>query len=145
VRAAIELLLHRPSLALALPQPYRFTTLRQAGIDLLSEIIDLAVSRPDITTGTLIEYFAGRDESNALQKLAASSFVGDEQALDRYFLGTMYQLELQAVEQRNAELAGKLRELGPSGLDEYERAEIGQLLNDARSLRALINTHTAPL
>src|SRR5688572_7121752 len=53
VRAAIELLLHRPSLARALPQPYRFTTLRQAGIELLSEIIDLAVSRPDITTGSL--------------------------------------------------------------------------------------------
>ncbi len=66
-------------------------------------------------------------------------------ALDRYFLGTMYQLELQAVEQRRAELADKLRELGPSGLDEYERAEIGQLLGEARSLRAQINTYTAPL
>src|SRR5688572_17867255 len=60
VRAAIELLLHRPSLARALPQPYRFTTLRQAGIELLSEIIDLAVSRPDITTGSLLEHFAER-------------------------------------------------------------------------------------
>ncbi|HJW46992.1 MAG TPA: DNA primase, partial [Lysobacter sp.] len=145
VRAAIELLLHRPSLALTLQQPCRFTALRQAGIELLSEIVTLVVSRPDITTGTLIEHFADREESKALQKLAANSFVGDEQGLDHTFLGTMYQLELQAVEQRRAELADKLRELGPSGLDEYERAEIGQLLGEARSLRALINTYTAPL
>ena len=78
------------------------------------------------------------------QKLAANHFVGDEQVLDRYFLGTIYQLDLQAVEQRNADLAGKLRELGPSGLDPQERAELTQLLNDARALRALINEFTAP-
>jgi DNA primase len=144
VRAAIELLLHRPSLALLLQPPCRFSTLRQAGIELLGEMIDVVFSRPDITTGSLIEYFAGRDESAALQKLAAGHFIGDEQLLDRYFLATIYQLELQAVEQRNADLAGKLRELGPSGLDGQERAELAQLLNDTRSLRALINEYTAP-
>jgi DNA primase len=144
VRAAIELLLQRPSLALTLHPPYRFVTLRQAGIELLHEMVELIVMRPDISTGALIEHFAEREESKALQRLAASNFVGDEQVLDRYFLGTMYQLELQAVEQRNADLAGKLREAGPSGLDEGERAEVVQLLNDARVLRALINQHTAP-
>jgi DNA primase len=145
VRAAIELLLHRPSLALSLPQPHRFPTLRQAGVDLLSEMVDLVESRPDITTGALIEHFADREESKALQKLAANSFIGDEQTLGHSFLGTMYQLELQAVEQRNAELAGKLRELGPSGIDEYERVEVGQLLIEARSLRAMIGKYAAPI
>ncbi|HEY1141496.1 MAG TPA: DNA primase [Lysobacter sp.] len=144
VRAAIELLLHRPSLALLLEPPYRFANLRHAGIELLREIVDVVVSRPDITTGSLIEYFSDREELAALQKLAANHFVGDEQVLDRYFLGTIYQLDLQAVEQRNADLAGKLRELGPSGLDPQERAELTQLLNDARALRALINEFTAP-
>jgi DNA primase len=145
VRAAIELLLHKPSLALSLPRPYRFTDLRQAGIDLLSEMMNLVESRPDITTGALIEHFADREESAALQKLAASSFVGDEQGLGHYFLGTMYQLELQAVEQRNADLAAKLRELGPSGIDDLERAEFAQLLAEARSLRAMIGKYTSPL
>src|SRR4249919_916238 len=145
VRAAIELLLHQPSLALSLPRPHRFPTLNQAGVELLAEIIDLAESRPDITTGAVIEHFADRDESKALQKLAASSFIGDEQTLGHSFLGTMYQLELQAVEQRNAELGAKLRELGPSGIDGDERAEVTQLLTEARSLRAMISKYAAPM
>ncbi|HKN78888.1 MAG TPA: DNA primase, partial [Lysobacter sp.] len=145
VRAAIELLLHQPSLALSLPRPHRFPTLNQAGVELLAEIIDLVESRPDITTGAVIEHFADRDESKALQKLAASSFIGDEQTLGHSFLGTMYQLELQAVEQRNSELGAKLRELGPSGIDGHERAEVTQLLTEARSLRAMISKYAAPM
>lgn len=144
VRAAIELLLQQPALALELQPPYRFAALRQNGIELLTEIVELVVSRPDINTGALIEHFAEREEAKALQKLAAGSFVGDEQVINRYFLGTMSQLELQAVEQRQAEIADKLRELGPSALDADERAEIARLLQDARALRAQISGYSGP-
>ena len=141
VRSAILHLLHRPALALELQPPDRFAALRQPGIELLSELVQLVRERPEISTGALLEHFADRDEASALQKLAASPFIGDEDVLPRYFLGTLYQLELQAVEQRRADLAGKLREFGPSGLDEGERAEMAQLLVDARSLRVLISEY----
>ncbi|KRC36809.1 DNA primase [Lysobacter sp. Root76] len=144
VRAAIELLLQQPALALELRPPYRFAALRQNGIELLTEIVELVVSRPDINTGALIEHFAEREEAKALQKLAAGSFVGDEQIITRYFLGTMSQLELQAVEQRQAEIADKLRELGPSSLGAEERAEIARLLQDARALRSQIAGYSGP-
>src|SRR6476620_3782153 len=51
VRSAIVHLLHQPALALALEPPYRFTMLRQPGIDLLAELIALVRERSDITTG----------------------------------------------------------------------------------------------
>ncbi|WP_255357238.1 hypothetical protein [Lysobacter sp. Root604] len=144
VRAAIELLLQQPALALELQSPYRFSALRQNGVELLTEIVELIAARPDINTGALIEHFAEREEAKALQKLAASSFVGDEQVINRYFLGTMSQLELQAVEQRQAEIADKLRELGPSALSMDERAETARLLQDARALRAQIAGYSGP-
>ncbi|UHQ23718.1 DNA primase [Lysobacter sp. 5GHs7-4] len=144
VRAAIELLLQQPSLALELPTPYRFAVLRQNGIELLTEIVELIAARPDINTGALIEHFAEREEAKALQKLAAGSFVGDEQVINRYFLGTISQLELQAVEQRQAEIADKLRELGPSALSMEERAETARLLQEARALRAQIAGYSGP-
>ncbi|KRD76004.1 DNA primase [Lysobacter sp. Root983] len=144
VRAAIELLLQQPALALELQSPYRFSALRQNGVELLTEIVELIAARPDINTGALIEHFAEREEAKALQKLAASSFVGDEQVINRYFLGTMSQLELQAVEQRQAEIADKLRELGPSALSMEERAETARLLQDARALRAQIAGYSGP-
>jgi DNA primase len=144
VRVAIELLLQQPSLALTLEPPHRFAALRQPGMDLLSDMVALVSQRPDINTGALIEHFADREEAKALQKLAANSFVGDEQVLSRYFLGTIYQLELQAVEQLRAELADKLRELGPSGLNDNERVQVAQLLQDARALRSLISNYSSP-
>ncbi|SFL22178.1 DNA primase [Lysobacter sp. cf310] len=144
VRAAIELLLQQPALALELQAPYRFSALRQNGVELLTEIVGLIAARPDINTGALIEHFAEREEAKALQKLAASSFVGDEQVISRYFLGTMSQLELQAVEQRQAEIADKLRELGPAALSMEERAETARLLQDARALRAQIAGYSGP-
>src|SRR5699024_8264331 len=50
VRSAIILLLQRPALALDLPDSYRFTALRQPGVPLLTELIAIIHSRPEITT-----------------------------------------------------------------------------------------------
>jgi DNA primase len=145
VRSAVTHLLHRPALALELSPPYRFAALRQPGIDLLSELVLLVRERPEISTGALLETFVDREESSSLQKLAASDFVGDEEILLRHFLGTIYQLELQAVEQRRNDLAEKMRESGPASLSDIERKEIAQLLDEIRSLRALVQQHTADI
>jgi DNA primase, catalytic core len=125
VRAAITLLLQRPSLALELPLPLRLAALRQPGVPLLVELVELVHARPDITTGVLIEHFDGREESAALQKLASQSLPGDDQALRAEFLDSVAQLERMMVQQRIDELQDKQR---TSGLDEADKAELRELL-----------------
>ncbi|MDH5832698.1 DNA primase [Luteimonas kalidii] len=143
VRSAIALLLQQPSLALDLPPPYRFVALRQPGIELLTELIALVSIRPEITTGALLEHFEGREDGAALQKLASQSLPGDEGVWRTSLLNAVKQLDLQVVEQRQAELAEKLRQLGTQGLSLEERTEMSSLMTTARELRDAIRTLSA--
>ena len=44
----------------------------------LIELLQLVYQRPDISTGSLIAHFEGRDEYAALQKLASQSLPGED-------------------------------------------------------------------
>jgi DNA primase len=123
VRSAIQHLLHRPAIALELQPPDRYADARQPGIELLRELVQLVRERPDIGTGGLLEHFAGRDESAALQKLAAQELPGEEPALRAEFLGAIEQLEKQVLQQRIDELQQRMSELG-----EAEKYELRALL-----------------
>lgn len=123
VRNAVALLLHRPPLALELQPPYRFSALRQPGIPLLLELITQIQARPSITTGSILEYFSGREELSSLQKLSAEPLLQDEEQTAPDFLGTIRQLELQYLEQRRTELQEQLAKLGISGMAEAEKNE----------------------
>jgi DNA primase len=127
VRSAITHLLHRPAFALDLTPPYRFAALQQPGIELLSELVLLVRERPDITTGALLEQFAGREEAGALQKLAAHSLPGDDEALRSEFLDAIAQLERQVLQQRVEELQPRFAEL-----DASEKRELLDLLQAIR-------------
>src|SRR5690348_16868370 len=70
VRSAIAMLLAEPSLAGEAQAPYAFAALDKPGVPLLLELLDLARARPEINTAAILEHFARRPESNALQKLA---------------------------------------------------------------------------
>lgn len=124
VRSAIVHLLHQPALASALEPPYRFSELRQPGIELLAELIAVARARPDITSGALIEHFEGREEAQALHKLAVQVLPGDEAAWRTVFLDAMAQLEKQVAQQRIDELQEKARANGLSGLSMEEKREL---------------------
>ncbi|MGH8077886.1 MAG: DNA primase, partial [Lysobacter sp.] len=93
VRSAISLLLQQPALALELQPPFRFAALRQPGIPVLIDLLQLVYQRPDIGTGALIEHFAGRDEYAALQKLATQSLPGDETTFQTEFADVVTQLD----------------------------------------------------
>jgi DNA primase len=123
VRSAITHLLHRPGFALDLQPPYRFATLRQPGIDLLSELVLLIRERPDITTGALLEHFDGRDEQAALHKLAAQALPGEDASLRQVFIDNISRLDGEAQQQRREELQSRLAELS-----EAEKAELRELL-----------------
>jgi DNA primase len=132
VRAAITLLVQRPSLAVAIEPPWTFAELRQPGVPLLIELIGLCRARPDITTGALLEHFAAREEAKALQKLAVMDFPGGEDESRAEFLGAVRQLDRQSASQRRADLEAK----GLAALTEDERNELRQLLlsKDTRPL-----------
>ncbi|AOH35603.1 DNA primase [Luteimonas sp. JM171] len=127
VRTAILLLLQRPALALDLPGPYRFTALRQPGIPLLVELIAIVHSRPDITTASLIEQFAGREEADALQKLAMIDLPGEEATWRAEFIDVIARLDRQTIEQRIDELQAQVAEGGFAALSAEEKDELRQL------------------
>ncbi len=125
VRSAIALLLQQPSLALALQPPYTFSALRQPGVSLLTELVMLVYQRPDITTGGVLEHFADREETAALQKLASQDMPGEAALWQNEFADAIAQLEKQTLHQRIDELQAKQREVG---LDDDDKAEMRALL-----------------
>jgi len=127
VRSAIALLLQQPSLALALEPPYPFASLRQPGITLLIELIELVHTRPDIRTGALLEAFADRDETPALQKLAVTLLPGEAAQWQAEFLDAITQLNRQTLQQRIIELRERQPALGAA-----EKTELRDLLQALR-------------
>ncbi|WDS34793.1 DNA primase [Pseudoxanthomonas sp.] len=124
VRSAIVLLLHVPSLALEVPAPYSFAGLRLAGIELLTELLDIIQARPDITPGALLEHFADREELPALQKLMLQDLPGEEPAWRQELHDAIVQLERQTLQQRLDELLAKQRAQGLDDTDKYELREL---------------------
>jgi DNA primase len=121
VRLAISLLLQKPSLAESIEPPYLFGALRQPGIPLLTEIVALALARPGITTGAVLEHFAEHEESAALHKLALASEPGTEAELTEVFQGAIRQLDDQTKIQRRDELNDKEHREGLSAAEQRER------------------------
>ncbi len=134
VRTAITLLLQRPALALDTPDQAQLAGLRQPGVPLLVELIELVHARPDISTGMLLQQFEGRDEATSLHKLAASDVPGDIESWRQEFAGAVSQLIRQTRQQRVDDLMLKWREGGsPSALNAEEHAELRELQQSIRN------------
>ncbi|PIQ38317.1 MAG: DNA primase [Lysobacterales bacterium CG17_big_fil_post_rev_8_21_14_2_50_64_11] len=129
VRSVIALLVQQPSLAASLQPPYLFAALRQPGIALLVELIALIQSRPEISSGSLLEQFAGRDEAAALNKLALLDIPGSPASWVIEFADALAQLNRQTLAQRIGEL--QLRQRDP-GLNDAEKDELRALLSSRR-------------
>ena len=133
VRAAVALLVQDPALAHDAAWPCSFATLRLPGVPLLVELIALCRDRPALTTGALLEHYAGRAEAGALHKLAVAQFAAGEDAARSEFAGALAQLERRTLQQRIDDLRRKAAE---SGLDEDEKREQWDLLLAAKKTRA---------
>ena len=133
VRLAISLLLQKPSLASALEPPYLFGVLRQPGIPLLMEVLELARERPGISTGALLEHFNDREEAAPLQKLALASEPGTDSELLEVFVGAIRQLNDQTKLQRRDELNEKESR---EGLSAEEQRERWSLVMEIKSIKA---------
>jgi DNA primase len=131
VREAIVRLLQAPSLALDLPPPYPFAGLRLPGIELMIELLEIVHTRPEITTGALLEHFHEREELAALQKLAVQEIAGETASWRQELHDVVVQLERQTLQQRLEELLAKQR---AQGLDETDKYELRELLKARASL-----------
>src|SRR5690242_8615066 len=125
VRSAIAMLLAEPSLAGEAQVPYAFAMLDKPGVPLLLELLDLARARPEINTAALLEHFAGRPESGALQKLAMTEFPGEPETLREEFADALRKLAEQTVQQR---LDALIRKQAEGVLDADEKNELRELL-----------------
>ena len=125
VRSAIAMLLAEPSLANEAQTPYAFAALDKPGVPLLIELLDVARARPGINTAALLEHFAQREESAALQKLAMTEFPGEPEALRAEFADALRKLVDQTLQQR---LDALIRKQSESTLDEIEKSELRELL-----------------
>ena len=113
--------------------PYVFVGLRQPGVDLLTELLDVVQMRPDISTGGLLELFAERDEAASLQKLASVSLPGDAASWQAEFDDVLAQLAKQTLQQRIDELMTRMREVGTSGMTPAEKDELRELQTRMRT------------
>ncbi len=125
VRSAIALLLQKPSLGAQVERPYRFADLRQPGIPLLLELLDIVAQRPEISTGALLEHFVEHEQGEALRRLAAQALPGEEAVWAHELHDAIAQLERQTLQQRIDELQQKAR---AQGLDETDKYELRMLL-----------------
>ena len=107
--------------------PYVFAGLRQPGVELLTELLDVVQMRPDISTGGLLELFAEREEAASLQKLAGISLPGDAASWQAEFDDVLAQLEKQTLQQRIDELTLRMREVGSVGMSAGEKDELREL------------------
>jgi len=129
VRSAISLLLQHPQLAHDVQGRGAIAGLRQPGIDVLVDLLQVIDARPDITTGALVEHFEGRDAHAALQKLATQDMPGNEATWRTEFADAVGQLQRMVVQQRVDELQAKQ---GDGGLDAGDKDELRALLQAGR-------------
>ncbi|MCW0424281.1 hypothetical protein NB713_002224 [Xanthomonas sacchari] len=89
------------------------------------ELLQIVHSRPEITTGALLEHFHEREELAALQKLAVQEIAGETASWRQELHDVVVQLEKQTLQQRLDELQAKQR---AQGLDETDKYELRELL-----------------
>jgi DNA primase len=125
VRSAIAMLLAEPALAQEATLPYAFAELDKPGIPLLAELLDFLQARPGVNTAMLLEHFADREESSALQKLALMEFPGEPETLRTEFLDALRKLAEQTTQQR---LDALIRKQSEGALDAHDKNELRELL-----------------
>ncbi|MDH5377197.1 MAG: DNA primase [Gammaproteobacteria bacterium] len=125
VRSAITLLLHYPHLAhedfIDLPP----NSSEIAGVQLLSDIIDLVRTHPQITTAGILEHWRDTPTGNQLATLVKQDLHLGEQEVLAEFRGSLKKIGQQNLEGRMEELLNKSRY---SSLNTEEKKELLQLL-----------------
>jgi DNA primase len=125
VRKMVTLLLQRPALATQAVQATFLEELELPGIGFLQELTDFLASRPEISTGAIIERFRDHPAGLHLSKLALQECHLAGEGMEREFADALQRLSEQHLEQRYESLTAKCR---ASSLNDEEKCEYRALL-----------------
>lgn len=104
MQRAIGILLQQPSVAQQIEQPSHWQSSHLAGSPLLYQLIELANSSCNMSTGRLIEHWRDKPEAKLLQQLASKDWVLADDQLAIEFIATIDKLKQQENEQILANL-----------------------------------------
>lgn len=134
VRHAVTLLLQYPDIARQLPENDEWKTLDAPGVPLLRELLELIQTKPNLSTGALIEHWRGKPEASYLGTLAVAELgITSAEIAIRELSDCMAKLTLQNRQQETQTLIEKARF---EALSEAEKARLQQLLSQASSQRS---------
>lgn len=130
VRQAITLLINCPLLAKNLQTDLGpLKEVKQNGIALLVELIELIQTNPTLTTASLLEHWRGAPEFEALSRLAHNHLSRESQEQQVEFQETLLHIQRIAHEERLEHLLAKA---GRSELSAPERIELQQLIQASK-------------
>jgi len=125
VRLAMALLVQQPQLVNGLPDLFGLEQLKQPGVPLLLELIQLTRQHPQWTTGQLLEHWRGRDEERILAKLAVWEHLIEPDQQPPVFADAIEKLTTLYIEQKENELLAKAR---TGHLTNAEKHQLQQLI-----------------
>jgi len=122
-RQAIKLILNYPSVCASLIRTPKLAEVRQRGVPLLVEMLEITMQRPDITSAGLLEKFRDRPEGPHLVALMTEEILVDEEAAATELADSLDRIVGDAEHQRLAELVdlANERSLNAAELDELRR------------------------
>ncbi len=124
VARAIGLLLQYPHMALLVKDTAFLVEIKIAGVAILAKLLDLLQSDPNLTTGSVLEYWRNHEQEKYLYKLACWNFEVTEQTCQSEFLATLDKIKQQWVQHRQDELLNRA-----SSLSDAEKKELQYLLS----------------
>jgi len=131
VRSIISLLLTQPKLAQLEPSPGRFRELKEPGVSLLVELLELIQLRPNINCGAILEHWRDRPEGKHLNKLATSNSAIPSEGYEHEFRDALRHLDKQRVERSYNQL---LRQGENDRLSPQDKQRLTELLKEKQLL-----------
>jgi len=126
VRLAIALLLEHPHIVKSLGDISALKPLTIAGVDLLTQLLELCQQNPEIKTAQLLEYFRDTAQGKQLAKLMCWQHHIEAEAAEDVFLDSIEKLLNNFVEQRAEFLLQKAR---TGQMSQQEKQELQAILN----------------
>ncbi len=121
VRRAIQVILNYPGLGRRIQAPAELSAVRQRGIVLLCELLELARANPQINSAGLLERYRERSEGRHLETLLTEEILLDEAGAERELVDCLDRIVQSQRDKRLAELVEKAND---QGLTDEEREEL---------------------
>ncbi|AHG19626.1 DNA primase [Chania multitudinisentens RB-25] len=129
MRILIGLLVQNPHLATLVPSLAGLQQAKLPGLTLFTELVELCLAQPGLTTGQILEEYRETKFSASLETLSAWNDISDNEIAEETFLDSLNHMFDSVLEQRLEELLALSR---TQGLTSSEREEV-RMINDSRA------------